>query len=152
MTAHPPESMSAPKARWPIGCVPNAKHQPTNSVFALTDYSLAIVEFDDQGRCYDRGQMESLANKFAALNGSDAVILVFVHGWKHDGRSDDDNLRRFQEVAQRITAEEKAKGVTTGREAYAASGFTVYQINESGIALQATVGGTKYWKDSELNQ
>jgi pimeloyl-ACP methyl ester carboxylesterase len=100
--------MPAPETRWPIGLVPNAKHQPADSVFDFADYTLAIVEFDDQGRCYDRGQMEALARKMAELSVSDAVILVFVHGWKHDGRSDDDNLTRFLEVAEQIATEEKA--------------------------------------------
>ena len=27
----------------------------------------------------------------------------------------------------------------------------IYQFTESGLALQATVSGTKYWKDSKLN-
>src|ERR1700758_5599240 len=100
--------MPAPETRWPIGLVPNAKHQPADSVFDFAYYTLAIVEFDDQGRCYDRGQMEARAHKLADLSVSDAVILVFVHGWKHDGRSDDDNLKRVMEVAERIAAEEKA--------------------------------------------
>ncbi len=30
-------------------------------------------------------------------------------------------------------------------------GIKVYQLTETGLALQATVKGTKYWKDSELN-
>ena len=30
-------------------------------------------------------------------------------------------------------------------------GVTIYQITESGLALQATVKGTKYWKDTALN-
>ena len=30
-------------------------------------------------------------------------------------------------------------------------GVTIYQMTESGLALQATVKGTKYWKDTELN-
>ena len=30
-------------------------------------------------------------------------------------------------------------------------GVTVYQMTESGLALQATVKGTKYWKDTQLN-
>ena len=30
-------------------------------------------------------------------------------------------------------------------------GVTIYQLTENGLALQATVKGTKYWKDSELN-
>ena len=28
----------------------------------------------------------------------------------------------------------------------------IYQFTESGVALQATVQGTKYWKDSKLNK
>ena len=31
-------------------------------------------------------------------------------------------------------------------------GMEIYQFTESGVSLQATVQGTKYWKDSNLNQ
>jgi len=31
-------------------------------------------------------------------------------------------------------------------------GVKLYQITESGLALQATIQGTKYWKDDELNK
>lgn len=31
-------------------------------------------------------------------------------------------------------------------------GMEIYQFTESGLALQATVQGTKYWKDSDLNE
>lgn len=30
-------------------------------------------------------------------------------------------------------------------------GMEIYQFTESGVALQATVAGTKYWRDSKLN-
>lgn len=30
--------------------------------------------------------------------------------------------------------------------------ISIYQLTESGLALQATVKGTKYWLDEELNQ
>lgn len=33
----------------------------------------------------------------------------------------------------------------------AVGGITVYQLTESGVALQASVKGTKYWKDDDLN-
>lgn len=32
-----------------------------------------------------------------------------------------------------------------------APGIKLYQITENGLALQATIQGTKYWKDNELN-
>ncbi len=34
----------------------------------------------------------------------------------------------------------------------APSGMEIYQFTESGISAQATVSGTKYWKDSALNK
>jgi hypothetical protein len=33
-----------------------------------------------------------------------------------------------------------------------AGGMEIYQFTESGVSLQATVQGTKYWRDSNLNQ
>jgi hypothetical protein len=30
-------------------------------------------------------------------------------------------------------------------------GITIDQLTETGVALQATIKGTKYWKDDELN-
>ena len=42
------------------------------------------------------------------------------------------------------------KGAAVGGEILL-DGITVYQLTESGLALQATLKGTKYWKDTELN-
>jgi lipid-binding SYLF domain-containing protein len=42
------------------------------------------------------------------------------------------------------------KGGAIAAEAIA-DGITVYQLTENGLALQATVKGTKYWKDNSLN-
>ena len=38
-----------------------------------------------------------------------------------------------------------------GGAAGAGTGIEIYQLTESGLALQATVAGTKYWKYDELN-
>jgi lipid-binding SYLF domain-containing protein len=43
------------------------------------------------------------------------------------------------------------KGAAVGGEAML-NGVIIYQITESGLALQATLKGTKFWKDNELNQ
>ena len=40
----------------------------------------------------------------------------------------------------------------TGANVATPGGMQIYQITESGISLQATVAGTKYWKDGSLNQ
>ncbi len=66
------------------------------------------------------------------------VMNRFVeHGWSFGGHAD-------------AAAKAQDKGVAVGGEVVA-DGMRVYQLTESGVALQATLKGTKYWKDGELN-
>jgi len=57
-------------------------------------------------------------------------------------------------VATGVTTD--TRGGTKDEKASAAiataGGMEIYQFTESGVSLQATVQGTKYWKDSNLNQ
>ena len=52
-------------------------------------------------------------------------------------------------------ADAAAKAGDTGGSANVAgditSGMEIYQFTKNGVALQATIAGTKYWKDKELN-
>ena len=59
------------------------------------------------------------------------------NGWEFGGHAD-------------AAAKASDKGAAVGGEALL-DGITVYQLTKSGLALQATVKGTKYWKDDELN-
>ena len=69
---------------------------------------------------------------------SPEVMDRFVNkGWSFGGHAD-------------AAAKAQDKGVAVGGEVVL-DGMRVYQLTESGIALQATLKGTKYWKDSELN-
>jgi len=42
------------------------------------------------------------------------------------------------------------KGAAIGAE-FVIDGITIYQLTEAGLALQATVKGTKFWKNDKLN-
>lgn len=49
----------------------------------------------------------------------------------------------------------KAKGYTdtyANQAITVAPGVTLYKLTENGLALQATIQGSKYWKDGELNK
>lgn len=67
-----------------------------------------------------------------------------------------DTMRRFVEHGWAFGAQADAaakasdKGVAVGGEAVV-DNITIYQLTEAGLALQATVKGTKYWKDDSLN-
>lgn len=75
------------------------------------------------------------------------VVLIFKtqesldafidNGWEFGGHAD-------------AAAKAGDKGAAIGGEAML-NGMTIYQFTESGLALQATFKGTKFWKDSELN-
>ena len=67
----------------------------------------------------------------------DALQRFIDSGWEFGGHAD-------------AAAKAGEKGAAVGGEALV-DGVTVYQMTESGLALQATLKGTKYWKDTELN-
>lgn len=71
------------------------------------------------------------------------VLNKFVEsGWQFGGEAD-------------ATAKAGDTGVGAAKEAGVDSGgnlFEIYQMTDTGAALQATVAGTKYWKDKELNK
>lgn len=75
------------------------------------------------------------------------VVFVF-----HDQAT----LKRFVEqgwafgVQGDAAAKAGDKGGAVGGEA-TVDNISIYQLTENGLALQATVKGTKYWKDDELN-
>jgi len=43
------------------------------------------------------------------------------------------------------------EGITAGATANLGQGVFLYQLTEAGLALQAMVAGTKYWRYDELN-
>jgi lipid-binding SYLF domain-containing protein len=68
----------------------------------------------------------------------------------------DDAMQRFEEYGVAVGAQADA-AARAGQQGAAVGGeltldnITVYQITEAGLALQATLKGTKYWPDPALN-
>ena len=58
-------------------------------------------------------------------------------GWEFGGHAD-------------AAAKASDKGGAVGEEILL-DNITIYQLTESGLAVQATIKGTKYWKDDALN-
>jgi len=71
------------------------------------------------------------------------VMKKFVEsGWQFGGEAD-------------ATAKAGEKGAAAAKEGAIDTGanvFEIYQMTDAGVALQATVAGTKYWKDKKLNE
>ena len=75
--------------------------------------------------------------------------IVFVF---HDAATMNDFIETGISFGGQADAAAKAgdQGAAVGGEAIL-DGVSVYQLTESGLALQATIKGTKYWKDESLN-
>ena len=70
---------------------------------------------------------------------TETALTHFVEeGWQGSAQAD-----------AALKAEEKGGAIAAAIDV--APGIKLYQLTESGIALQATLQGTKYWKDDELN-
>lgn len=69
---------------------------------AIEDYPeflLGFVEFDDQGRFWDRMQTDKLIahiRKDDIVKRNGAIIMVFTHGWFHNSEVRDENVRQFR--------------------------------------------------------
>ena len=101
------------------------------------------------------------------------VMKQFIEeGWQFGGQAD--AAAKYQDTG--ISAEQNVKGGVSFRDGTVATGSStdlrtgtqksdaasaglatrggmeIYQFTQSGVALQATASGTKYWKDSKLNR
>jgi hypothetical protein len=85
----------------------------TTSVERYPGYTIAIVEFDDQGRFWDRKQVGAVIAEITrqARTDDDAGInmMVFVHGWRDDARVCDTALVAFREFVRRISVDDLSK-------------------------------------------
>jgi hypothetical protein len=67
-------------------------------------YRLAFVEFDDRGELFARGQLQQAvreiraAKRKASETQTDAVIAVFVHGWKNNASEKSGNVWGFRRM------------------------------------------------------
>jgi pimeloyl-ACP methyl ester carboxylesterase len=133
------------------GIMPNKQHQTFHGFMTGAPYELAIVEFDDQGRCYDRGQMDAVAQRLEALApydppqaGQDVILVVFVHGWQHNARSDDDNLTAFRALL-RETVEYEKSATAQGAEPRPVLGVFVGWRGLSDYGLGDVVADATFW-------
>lgn len=81
-----------------------------HSIEVTPEFLLGFVEFDDQGWFWDRNQLRNFEaavrnDGTAAANG--AIIVVFVHGWKHNADCCDHNVTCFRDVLKVLHQDEQ---------------------------------------------
>ncbi len=128
---------------------------PGYAVFSNGNLNLVLASFGGgYGMVKDNGTKHVTYMKAAELGlgfglgvKDYRIIMVF---------NDKPSMKRF--LAQGITISAQAdaaakvsdKGVAVAAEKVV-EGVTVYQLTKSGLVLQATIKGSKFWLDKELN-
>jgi len=69
----------------------------------------------------------------------DALDNFINNGWQAGAQAD-----------AAAVSDEKGDAITAAIDV--APGIKLYQLTENGLAIQATIQGTKYWKDDDLNE
>jgi len=84
-----------------------------------TGYVLSHVEFDDQGWFQDPRQRTALFARLQAMHHEkkSMLIVAYTHGWKHNAKEGDGNLRDFRKLLAQLTAIEKATRRPSGPRA-----------------------------------
>lgn len=118
---------------WLLGaCAPNAPYhttggEPRNCVETPDDpscresyyqeyagYDLAIAEFSERGNVFDNRYVDEVLQRIADKAQDEGVVLVvFIHGWKHNAKEDDPNLIDFKKslgAVADVLKEKYAKG------------------------------------------
>jgi hypothetical protein len=82
------------------------------------DYYLAVIEFDDQGWFQDLGQRSEFEQflREKARQNEHLLIVVFIHGWKHNAAADDTSLQSFCGVLRDARFSEDRRSEDRGRD------------------------------------
>lgn len=91
------------------------------SIEVTPEYTLFFVELDEQGRFFDRRQIEALQSYLSnqkkqianSTNADGASIVTFVHGWRHNAEFDDTNVK---EARKTLLSTYLAEGGKEGRK------------------------------------
>ena len=62
------------------------------------NYDLTFIEFTERGNLFDRSKANQVYKHISekANQPQGAAVIVFVHGWKHNAKYDDTNIKDFK--------------------------------------------------------
>ena len=104
-----------------VGCAQNAPYhtragEPGNCIVSPASdactlayyqehngYDLAFAEYSDRGNAFDDRHIDDVLARIRRHADAEGVVLVtFIHGWKHNAREGDPNLRDFKRSLQAV--------------------------------------------------
>ena len=73
-------------------------------------YQLAFIEFDEFGDYWNADQVHDAHRMISKGDGRAPLMILFIHGWKHNSSADDTNVRGFTALLEQIGQREKRFG------------------------------------------
>ncbi len=107
-------------------------------------YDLLFVEFDDQGQPFHREAITQVMNLLNMFPG-DVIVLLFVHGWRHSARENDENVGSIHRLLHTLGHTEalRSKGDTPRRVVGIYVGWRGMSLHWAGILENTTFWGRK---------
>jgi hypothetical protein len=76
---------------------------PPATTVGLDDIRITTIEFTDDGVLADAAQVQATEDAIRALPPADqAVVVLFVHGWRHSGAMSDKHLAAFRQTLRDV--------------------------------------------------
>lgn len=82
-------------------------------------FSLSFVEFSEHGNLIDPAAVALTGTRIRELkaDGKKLIVLVYIHGWRHDASPGDGNVRSFRETLRRVARLEQDLAEKRGPDA-----------------------------------
>jgi pimeloyl-ACP methyl ester carboxylesterase len=94
-----------------------SEFDPTGNITGEFSYRLGFVEFDDRGEMFERQQLTNIvktigdAKEEARGKQTEAVVVVFVHGWKNNASDRSGNVWGFRRTLAGLASQWKGAPV-----------------------------------------
>ncbi|MBQ0936121.1 alpha/beta hydrolase [Ideonella paludis] len=73
-----------------------------------------FVEFTEQGHFHSRAQLDAVLQSIRQRGGlreKPQDVVVFIHGWRHDARAEDENVKQFQALLTNLAKNSHSRHV-----------------------------------------
>ncbi len=94
----------------------SAEFCETRVIEKYDNFDLAFIEFTDRGNLFSRERYQKVISHIETTAKNNTVlVVVYVHGWKHNASYDDSNVSRFRDALKILSAPQQGQDVVYGR-------------------------------------
>lgn len=113
-------------------------------------YDISFVEFDDTGNFAKREQMNLLLKDLEdRAFKENFLIVLFAHGWKHNAKEGDQNIKDFRKILVKLSKKEEAISKANSKKPRKVLGVYLGWRGES-IAVEPLSTMLTFWERKDI--